>query len=84
MYVIIPNLATGRAGRGWRSLCSGRGKGAGVTPVEGLAVIVSWDVERGLGWTCFSPDLPQGMPGEVGGHCELGGSEGVGIDLLRP
>jgi hypothetical protein len=36
------------------------GEGDGL--LEGLAVIVSWEGERGLGWHA----------GGVGGHCELG------------
>jgi hypothetical protein len=45
-----PNLATGHTRRGWWSLRAGRGEGpAGVALWEGLAVIMNWEEERGLG-----------------------------------
>jgi hypothetical protein len=33
---------------------------------------VSWERKRGLGWCA----------GRIGGHCELGGVEGAGMDLF--
>ncbi len=41
--------------------------------------------EKRTGWDLFRPQLSQqGMLGGVGGHCELGGEEGAGMDLFCP
>jgi hypothetical protein len=40
-------------------------------------VIVSWEGDWGLGLNVWSPILPQGILGEVGGHRELGGGLGT-------
>jgi hypothetical protein len=47
-----------------------------------LVVIVSWKGERGLGFTCFVTIFASGHARRVGGHCELGGREGIGDDLI--